>query len=248
MELAGNEAHSLFKAKNYEKMLSIVPEEFKEDWGHFLREFSHVLHVIGHQNPRETFSMDDVKTRFRDLQIWLVVTWPQFNQPPYIHMSCMHTVDLLTRPGAQRSISGYGTQNKEAKNKITRQFYTNFARKNSSVNALVDIFLRDVHAGSFEIREHGSSKDFRHCSRCKQLGHCKTQCTEEVSEDEVTGDNVDPLAAVRDGEALVDSLDDVEDEDIESEEEMDKSGSNEEESESDEERESGDAVRDGIET
>ena len=88
----------------------------------------------------------------------------------------MHAIQLLTRPGALKSISQYGTQNKEANNQKNNEYMATVARKNNLESALEDIYTRDSQASSVEIRRYGETKPIHHCSKCKKVGHRANKC------------------------------------------------------------------------
>ena len=120
-------------------------------------------------------------------------------------MGLLHTVQLLKR--GKKSISSYGTQNKEAKNKMQRDFFESFSRKDDNLHALQDTFLRDTLVTSFVVRSKGASQQVQKCSDCKQKGHRLNNCPnregnvfqEQPNKFLDSQDFSDPLLYVRDG-------------------------------------------------
>ena len=94
-----------------------------------------------------------------------------FVQPDYVHPTLMYTIQLLNQPGALKSISQYGTQNKEAKNKKNNQFLATMARMTDFHEALSDVYICDVQSSSMENRKVGETKSTYRCSKCKMAGH-----------------------------------------------------------------------------
>jgi hypothetical protein len=68
----------------------------------------------------------------------------------------MHLIKLLTRPGAVKSISQYGTQNKEENNSKNKEYLATMARRTDIGDALKDVYTPDSQASSVEIRRLGS--------------------------------------------------------------------------------------------
>ena len=130
----------------------------------------------------------------------------------------MHTIQLLTRPGALKSISQYGTQNKEAKNQKNNQYLATMARMNDFIAALEDVYTRDSQASSVEIRKLGESQPVQHCSKCKKLGHRAPNCGKNNSNQKfVDLDSLDPIYRGRRNHGDSESEDDtVDQEDINS--------------------------------
>ena len=112
MDLKGREAQALFALKNRELVEKLVPEEHLEDWRHFLTEARFALAIVCSTDPKKHFDLQMAEPRMKSFQVWLVETWPFFLQPDYVHPTLVHTIQLLTRPAALKSISQYGTQNK----------------------------------------------------------------------------------------------------------------------------------------
>ena len=124
----------------------------------------------------------------------------------------MRTILVLTRPNALKSISQYGTQNKEAKNQKNNEYLATKARKNDFMAALEDVYQRDSQASSVEIRSLGSSQPIQHCSRCKETGHRATNCEKTASNQKfVDLSSMDPVYRVKNHE--VDDGDDSSGED-----------------------------------
>ena len=122
-------------------------------------------------------------------------------------MGLLHTVQLLQR--GKKSISSYGTQNKEAKNKLMRDFFESFSRKDDNWHALEDTMLRDTLVTSHVVRTKGTIEHRSRCSGCKKRGHLvnKRPAREGVEVTELSNkfldsqDFSDPLRFVRDGAA-----------------------------------------------
>ena len=219
LDLKGREAQQLFALRNHEKVLSFVPDEHAEDWLHFLEEARFALAIVCHPDPASQLDLKNAEPRLKRFQIWLVETWNTFKQPEYVHPTLMHLIQLLTRPGALRSISQYGTQNKEAKNQKNNQYLATMARRTDLVGALEDVYARDSQASSVEIRKHGESKPIHHCSKCGESGHRSPGCTGSsvrFNQKFLDLDQLDPLYRIRD---KVGSDTDDSDEDFENEEE-----------------------------
>ena len=134
-------------------------------------------------------------------------------------MGLLHTVQL-----PQRGKKSYGTQNKEAKNKMQRDFFESFSRKDDNLHALEDTFLRDTLVTSFVVRSKGTTLKTNKCSRCKMKGHKSNKCPNEPGAAVLVQpskfldnqDFSDPLVHVRDGAAAEVVSDDTSDSDSES--------------------------------
>ena len=176
MDLKGREAQALFALKNSDVVENLVPKAYKEEFGHFLTEARFALAIVCSPDPAKDFDLKNAEPKLKRFQLWLINTWPTFIQPEYVHPTLMHTIQLLTRPGALKSISQYGTQNKEAKNKKNNQYLATMARMTSFGAALEDVYARDSLASSVEIRKVGSTHLVQHCSKCKQFGHRAPDC------------------------------------------------------------------------
>ena len=218
MDLKGREAQALFALKNKDIVEKLVPEEYEEEWSHFLSEARYALAIVCSPDPAKHFDLPHAEPRLKRFQIWLVNTWPSFNQPDYVHPTLMHTIQLLTRPGALKSISQYGTQNKEAKNQKNNQYLATMARMNDFIAALEDVYTRDSQASSVEIRKLGESQPVQHCSKCKKLGHRAPNCGKNNSNQKfVDLDSLDPIYRGRRNHGDSESEDDtVDQEDINS--------------------------------
>ena len=130
-------------------------------------------------------------------------------------MGLLHMVQLLQR--GKKSISAYGTQNKEAKNKMQRDFFESFSRKDDNLHALEDTFLRDTLTTSFVIRSKGNPIRTKRCSGCKSIGHSVNKCPHILGGDIISSqpskfldsqDFSDPLLHVRDGAEPNELMDD----------------------------------------
>ena len=176
LDLKGREAQALFALKNHEKVMSLIPEQHTDDFSHFLTEARFALAIVCHPDPAAEFDLPSAEPRLKRFQLWLVNTWPNFRQPEYVHPTLMHTVQLLTRPGALSSISLYGTQNKEAKNQKNNQYLANMARMTDLSEALEDVYTRDSQASSVEFRKYGETKATQHCKKCGSVGHRASNC------------------------------------------------------------------------
>ena len=204
-DITGGQAQKFFLKNNHDKIVSIVPVDCKGDFAHFLKEATFFQGVVCHSNPSSVFNLDEVDIRFKSFQVFIIDTYPNFDQPPYVHMGLLHTVQLLKR--GKKSISSYGTQNKEAKNKMQRDFFESFSRKDDNLHALQDTFLRDALVTSFVVRSKGASQQVQKCSGCKQKGHRLNNCPnregnvfqEQPNKFLDSQDFSDPLLYVRDG-------------------------------------------------
>ena len=176
MDLKGREAQALFALKNRLIVEKLVPEKYEEEWCHFLSEARFALAIVCSPDPAQHFELNNAEPRLKSFQLWLRKTWPSFIQPDYVHPTLMHTIQLLTRPGALKSISQYGTQNKEAKNQKNNQYLATMARMTSFREALEDVYIRDSQASSVEVKKFGATKPVQHCSKCKELGHRAPEC------------------------------------------------------------------------
>ena len=195
-------------------MEKLVPEEYEEEWSHFLSEARYALAIVCSPDPAKHFDLPHAEPRLKRFQIWLVNTWPSFNQPDYVHPTLMHTIQLLTRPGALKSISQYGTQNKEAKNQKNNQYLATMARMNDFIAALECVYARDSQASSVEIRKLGESQPVQHCSKCKKLGHRAPNCGKNNSNQKfVDLDSLDPIYRGRRNHGDSESEDDTVDPD-----------------------------------
>ena len=81
MDLKGREAQALFALKNHEKVLILVPQEFQEDWGHFLSETRFALSIVCHPDPASEFDLPSAEPRLKRFQLWIVNTWPTYIYP-----------------------------------------------------------------------------------------------------------------------------------------------------------------------
>ena len=198
MDLKGREAQALFALKNRNIVEKIVPEDYEEEWCHFLSEARFALAIVCSPDPAKYFDLVSAEPRLKSFQIWMVCTWPSFMQSQYVHPTLMHTIQLLTRPGALKSISQYGTQNKEAKNKKNNQYLATMARMTDFGAALEDVYSRDSQASSVEIRKIGETQLVQHCSKCKKIGHRAPDCGKgAVNQKFVDLDALDPVYKVR---------------------------------------------------
>ena len=201
MDLKGREAQALFSLKHADKVLSLVPHKHQENLGHFLSEARFALSIVCHPDPSYDFDLPSAEPRLKRFQIWLIVTWPTFIQPDYVHPTLMHLIQLLTRPGALKSISQYGTQNKEAKNQKNNEYLATVARMNDLEAALEDVYTRDSHASSVEVRKYGETKPVHHCSKCGSTAHRANNCSGTASaykQKFVDLDSLDPFYKIRD--------------------------------------------------
>ena len=201
LDLKGREAQALLGLKHHAKVLRLVPEGHQEDWEHFLSEARFALGIVCHPDPGSQFDLPSAEPRLKRFQIWLIETWPSFIQPDYVHPTLMHLIQLLTRPGALKSISQYGTQNKEAKNQKNNEYLATVARMNDLESALEDVYTRDSQASSVEIKKYGGTRRVQHCSKCKSPNHKANRCTgTEVTFNQkfIDLDLLDPLYKIRD--------------------------------------------------
>ena len=213
-DLTGGETQKLFLKVNHQIVVQLVPEEKQENFSHFMRESTFLFGVMCHLDPASVFSLREVEQRFKTFQIFIIQTYPNFDQTQYVHMSLMHLVQLIER--GKKSITAYGTQNKEAKNKMQRDFFESFSRKDTNWHALEDTYIRDTLATSFCLRAKGTSSKSKHCSSCKELGHQANKC--QLREGYVASasgkfldlqDFSDPLLHIRDGDDFDISGDDT---------------------------------------
>ena len=212
MDLKGREAQALFSLKNSKIVEKIVPEEYEEEWCYFLTEARFALAIVCSPDPAQYFDLAQAEPRLKRFQLWLIQTWPSFIQPDYVHPTLMHTVQLLKGPGALKSISQYGTQNKEAKNKKNNEYLATMARMTDLTAALEDVYARDALASSVEIRQVGETHKIQHCSKCKELGHRAPNCGESTTNEKfVDLDSLDPVYKVRNKIVESESEDEPED-------------------------------------
>ena len=203
-DLTGGEIQKIFLKVNHQKIVQIIPEEKQENFSHFLKETTFQFGVMCHGDPASVLSLDEAELRLRYFQLFIIDTYPNYDQTPYVHMGLMHVVQLLSR--GKRSISSYGTQNKEAKNKMQRDFFQSFSRKDDNWHALEDTYLRDALVTSYTLRSRGSCEPTQKCSRCKLVGHRVNKCPEGGLSDSTSGkfldlqDFSDPLQQIRDGD------------------------------------------------
>ena len=118
MDITGGGAQKFFLKQNHDKIVSIVPDSCHQDFAHFLSEATFFLGVMCHPDPKSVFDLEEVEHRLKAFQVFIIETFPNFDQPPYVHMGLMHLIQLIK--SGKKSISSYGTQNKEAKNKMQR--------------------------------------------------------------------------------------------------------------------------------
>lgn len=76
--------------------------------------------------------------------------------------------------------------------------------------ALEDIYTRDSHTSSVEIRKVGETHKVQHCSKCKKLGHRAPNCGKSgMNQKFVDLDSLDPLYKVRNKTIESESEDDA---------------------------------------
>ena len=203
-DLTGGETQKIFMKVNHQKIVQLLPEEKQENFSHLLKETTFFFGVMCHPDPASVFSLKEVEQKLMALQIFIIQTYPNYDQTQYVHMGLMHLVQIIQR--GKKSISAYGTQNKEAKNKMQRDFFDSFARKDTNWHALEDTYIRDTLATSYSLRQKGSCVLTEKCSNCKTVGHKANKCPQKEGFASSSGkfldfqDFSDPLLRIRDGD------------------------------------------------
>ena len=81
-DITGGQAQKFFIKKNHDKIVGIVPTEHQENFSHFLKESTFYHGVMCHPDPGSVFNLEEVEKRFKSFQIFIISTYPNFDQPP----------------------------------------------------------------------------------------------------------------------------------------------------------------------